>query len=480
VCPRLDETRRDFGDQGATVAVGTLGTFTRNAVAFVRQDSASYYGKPDPRSALWTKPLCMIQSDGTCDAWNRGRPLQLSDNTVVPWRQSTVARSESFGRRVIVYSSNLLPFSEVFIKEQVRSYSRWHAVLAGRNYVPGTSLAGLDTVLIGPSDHLYGRLVPKLYLYFWRSPRATISRAKALSASIIHAHFGPSALEIWPVARALGLPLITTFHGSDINLGREWWESGDGGWAMRFYHPRLLEMAKSPLTHFIAVSEALRRRAIELGIPNHKVTVHYIGTNIDKFIPDVRDKKGPPFRVMFVGRLAEVKGCEYLIRAIALMNQTTDVELVVAGDGPLKNELMRLSVQLGVRAQFLGAIPHDDVVINLRRSHVLSLPSVRLANGMAEGLPMVLVEAQACGVPVIASAIGGTGEAVLDGETGFVIPEKDEYALAQKLDLLMKNNSLLEAMASSARRFAQDRFNIRTCSARLESMYDSICGHPER
>jgi glycosyltransferase involved in cell wall biosynthesis len=141
----------------------------------------------------------------------------------------------------------------------------------------------------------------------------------AVSHPLLHAHFGVDAITAWPVAKALDLPMIVTLHGYDINICRKWWEAGYGGRVMRKYPSRLLDLAKEPRVRFIAVSEAVRRRAMSYGIPAEKLRVHYIGVDTKKFAPGDRSVVERERRVLFVGRLVEKKGYEYLIRASALV-----------------------------------------------------------------------------------------------------------------------------------------------------------------
>ncbi len=135
-----------------------------------------------------------------------------------------------------------------------------------------------------------------------------------------------------------------------------------------------------------------------------------------------------------------VKGTRYLLRAFATVaRRHDDVQLVIIGDGPLKRSLQALAASTGLRerVEFLGARPHAEVLALMRKAAMLVLPGVRTASGREEGLGMVLLEAAATGLPVIASRVGGMPECVLDGRTGFLVPERDAAALAERMGELL-------------------------------------------
>src|SRR5699024_5679577 len=147
------------------------------------------------------------------------------------------------------------------------------------------------------------------------------------------------------------------------------------------------------------------------GIPDEKVTVSYIGVDTQRFQPQGRPVTQRLKRILFVGRMVEKKAPQLLVRAFAQARKNVeDAELVMIGDGPLLEETRALAVHLGAPVTFLGTCPHSEVQKQLHQARVMCLPSVTAENGDAEGLPTVIVEAQACGVPVVTSARGGATE----------------------------------------------------------------------
>ncbi len=123
---------------------------------------------------------------------------------------------------------------------------------------------------------------------------------------------------------------------------------------------------------------------------------------------------------------------------------------------------------------FAGALPQDDIADLMRRATVLAAPSQTAPDGDAEGLPNVVVEAAASSLPVVATPHSGIPEAVIDGETGFLVPEGDTGALAARLSALLGAEDLGRAMGDAARRLAEQRFDHRRQAERLETLYDQL------
>ena len=375
---------------------------------------------------------------------------------------------------VLVYRSNILPQSETFIKEQMLACKRWRAILVGRRLLDQLALDGLQVRLLDTDAR--GKLtsgIRRILHHLGFTPG--LGQLRREQPRLLHAHFGPEAVSAGLLARALRLPMVVTLHGYDINIDRDWWESGNGGAAMQSYPRHLLELAARSDTHFVAVSEAIRARAIAYGIAASKVTTSYIGIDPAKFVPGPVPLPERPMRVLFVGRLVEKKGCKYLLRAMRIVaSRVPGAELVIVGDGPLRSELEKISAALGIGARFRGALSPDRVKAELDQARVLCLPSIRAANGDAEGFGLVLLEAQAAGVPVVSSALGGAREGILDGESGYVFEERDVAFLANSLTDLLIHPDKLTAMGQAARRFVSSRFDIRKCTETLECHYDHL------
>lgn len=377
---------------------------------------------------------------------------------------------------VLVYRGMLLPWSETFIKSQLLALRRWRGILVGNYQLHELALDGANIrVLRGDQSSFLTRFRRKIDLWTSTVPRSITRLLARDNACLLHAHFGVDAIEAFPLARAFNLPMLVTFHGYDINIDRKWWEAGYGGRRMRSYPERLLKLAAQPRVRFIAVSDTIRRRAISFGIPADKISVSYIGIDAASFA-----QSGPPVhqrarRVLFVGRLVEKKGCEYLIKALSRIQLAVpDVSLTIIGDGELREDLQRLSHRLGVWAIFRGAVSNAEVMQELQRTRVLCLPSVRAANGDLEGLPIALLEAQASGVPVVTSTLGGAAEGIDYGVTGLTFDERDVEGLADRLVRLLTDDVTASSMSLAGPRFIASKFDLVRCTERLESLYDMM------
>jgi len=278
---------------------------------------------------------------------------------------------------VLVYRRTLLPLSETFIRDQLIALHRWQAVLVGHYRVRDLPLDGINVQILRAKDrNLWERARWKLCKLLDTVPQAAIDRLRQERASLLHVHFGVDAVEAWPIAKALNLPMLVTLWGYDINIDRHWWEAGHAGRAMRSYPSRLLKLAQEPRVRFIAISEAIRQCAISYGIPEEKIWLCYTGINWRKFAPGGHPIIERERRVLFVARLVEKKGCEYLIKAFAhVQRKVPDASLVIVGDGPLRQQLEGLVQQLGVRAQFRGALSSDEVIQELQMTRVFCLPA---------------------------------------------------------------------------------------------------------
>lgn len=384
------------------------------------------------------------------------------------------ANAGDTGRKVVVFRSNVLAYSETFIREQVLACRRWRAVLLGRQRVAGMALDDVPFRTLYPAapGRLAGKAL-KLLRELGLPPPGLVALLRRQRPDLVHVHFGTDVVEEWPALSRLRVPIVVTLHGYDINTAKRVWRQG--GLASRQYPERLVAIARQPHVHFVAVSDAIRRRALEYGIPGDRLVVRYIGVDTARFQPAGAPVERRTPRVLFVGRFVEKKGARYLLEAfVRVQRDVPAAELVLIGDGPLRDELKRQAAALGLRALFRGSLPPAEVAQELHRSRALCLPSVTAADGDAEGLGMVLLEAQACGVPVVSSARGGAAEALVDGRTGFAFAERDSETLAARLARLLTDAPLAATMGREARELMVAKWNLRACTSALEAHYDDV------
>lgn len=359
---------------------------------------------------------------------------------------------------VAVFRAPLFNASETFVRSHLAALRRYRPLAVG---LVAKGEADLPRFLLSAGERLALTLLGRA--------DGAAARLRAEAPALVHAHFGTDGLLALPLAEKLAVPLVVTLHGHEVSRTRaRMLASGRLSW-MRYalLQQRLIERGGL----FLAVSEAIRRRALAAGFPAERVLTHLNGVDTDVFRPSGAPPE--PGLVLHVGRLVEKKGTAALLDAVA---RTEGARLVIVGDGPLRPSLERRARRLGVEARFTGALPPAEVLGWMQRAWLLAAPSVTAGDGDAEGLPTVLLEAAAAGLPVVATRHSGIPEAVSEGETGLLGPEGDVGLLARNLELLLGSPRMRESLAAAARLRALERFDISRQTGLLEGYYDYLTG----
>ena len=372
-------------------------------------------------------------------------------------------------REIAVFRHNLFRISEPFITQQAQQLRRHKPLYLGRLRF-GAAPAGAESLALQDLGTVWQ--MPRIgWQMITRNPGPYQRLLGNRRPALIHAHFGIEGVYALPLARRLGIPLVTTFHGFDATLSTAALLTSPAWANYPLFRHRLARHGDL----FLCASSFIRERVLAMGFPEARTRTHYIGVDCAAIRPRDPGEETPV--ILHVARLVEVKGTQYLIRAFAaLAERHAAVQLVIVGDGPLQRSLQALAASLGVaeRVRFLGALPHQQVMAWMRRAAMLVLPSVRTATGRVEGLGMVLLEAAATGVPLIGSRIGGIPEGVVDGETGFLAPERDADALARCMTDLLDDPQLRRRMGAEARALVERRFDIHRQTETLEELYDAV------
>ncbi|MBN1125377.1 MAG: glycosyltransferase [Sedimentisphaerales bacterium] len=279
---------------------------------------------------------------------------------------------------------------------------------------------------------------------------------------ILHAHFGPAG-NIGLLVRKLniGRKLVTTFHGYDVtayvrsfgdDVYRELFQCGD---------------------LFTYNSNATGNKLKALGCPQESMVKLPMGINLDRIPFRTRQiKAGEPIHILSVGRLVEMKGREYAIRAVAQVSKRfPDIQYKIIGDGPLREELEHLVTDLGVGdiIRFLGWV--DDATLDqiYQSSDLFLHPSVVDSAGNMEGQGLVLVEAQAYGLSVIATRHNAFYETVIDGVTGFLVEERNVEELVKAMEQCFMESDGIQ-MGTAGRRHAE-QYDINKLNHQLSDIY---------
>jgi len=370
-------------------------------------------------------------------------------------------------KEIGIYRKAFPRSSETFINEQARSLTKYNPV-----FILCTLLDKISFQNVSISQNDYFKVKQVIYL-LTRSPNLFEDLNSLRRLSLIHAHFGPEGAYAMALAERLKVPFLVTFHGYDITISRkEIWKTGPLLYYQLIWHE---EELKKKASVFIAVSNFIRNKLLEKGYPKEKIIQHYIGVDTEKFCPIGRKSKER--YILCVGSHKEKKGIDTLLHAFArVARKYPDILLIQVGAGPITKELHALADEIGIRdrVRFLGAQPHENVLNLMKNAEIFSLPSREAENGDSEALGIVFNEASACAIPIVSTQHGGIPEAVLDGETGFLVPEGNDVALAEKLDTLLADRALGEKMGQRGREFVCKVFDIRKQTVKLEAIYDSI------
>ena len=369
---------------------------------------------------------------------------------------------------ILVYRNTLLARSETFVLSQPEALEHFTPYFVGCNRIDGLSLPEGRSRFINGSGP-FGSLRQSAYRLFGIAP-GLVRELKSLNPVLIHAHFGVDSVAGLILARRLKIPLVVTFHGYDATMKTEY--ARKFSFDYRKYL-RWRPVVQKEAALFVAVSEFIRGKLIEQGFPQEKIAVHYVGVDTSVFAPDPTVARQP--MVLFAGRLVDSKGCDYLIRAMAKVQQVNpEVELVVIGDGPLRGDMEILAASCLKKYRFLGAVSQSEVRYWMTRAKVFSVPSLTTPIGTSEGFGLVFAEAQAMGLPVASFATGGIPEAVAQGVTGFLADECDVQGLAANISLLLTDDSLWQKFSAAASKRVRERFDLREQTVKLEEMYGRL------
>ena len=287
------------------------------------------------------------------------------------------------------------------------------------------------------------------------------------NVKLLHAHFGTTGYFAWPLKKYHRIPLVTSFYGADASRLAERQE-----WLTRY--GRLFADGEQ----FTVTSAQMRNRLIDMGCPAEKITLIGTGVELDVFTYQPRQlpKAGEPVKFLMVARFIEKKGVEYAIKAFAQVHaKHPHTEFRLIGDGPLKPQIERLIADLGVEnsVKLLGFQPTEGFVAETKHCHIVLQPSVTASDGDQEGgAPAAMMEAQAAGLPFISTWHASVHEEVLDGETGFLVPERDVEALADRMTFFVEHPEVWNEMGHKARKHIEQNYSEEIQSRRLAEVYE--------
>jgi len=279
---------------------------------------------------------------------------------------------------------------------------------------------------------------------------------------LVHCQFGVNGL-VGAYLKECGFcdTVVTTFHGSDINN----YPRKHGKNVYRTLY------AKGDL--IITNTNFTKSKVVANGCPESRVRIVPVPLVASEYADVGRDSVEPD-TVLTVGRLVEKKGHRYALEAIAkAMERRPAICYRIVGNGELLDELRERAERLGIagRCEFLGVLTGPKLLEAFATSAVFTLPSVTASNGDMEGQGLVLQEAQICGVPVVSTIHNGIPDGLIDGVTGYLVPEKDPDALADRIAYLLENPEIGARMGDSGKKFVSAGYDIEPVTEKILACY---------
>lgn len=269
-------------------------------------------------------------------------------------------------------------------------------------------------------------------------------------AQAVLAEYGPLGAVIAPACRLAGIPLVVIFHGFDA-YQRDTLERLQRSYAELFTTAAVV----------VVVSEPMRQQLIQLGAPARRIQVNPCGVDPSRFC--AADPAAAPPHFLAIGRFVGKKGPMLTIEAFAQAHQLEpSIRLTMIGTGPLLPDCQKRAAELGLTGviTFAGACTHATVESYLRKVRSVVQHSLRCTSGDQEGTPVALIEAQMSGLPVVSTLHAGIPGVVIDGRTGFLVPEGDISGMAEAMILLARDPQLAAEMGAAGRALALEHHTM--------------------
>jgi colanic acid/amylovoran biosynthesis glycosyltransferase len=284
----------------------------------------------------------------------------------------------------------------------------------------------------------------------------------------VHAHFANHpAVAGLIIHRLTGIPFSFTARGTDVQVDRH-----------------MLKKKVEAADFALAVSSDLKRIMANECDPSLHKKIHVIrgGVDVDRLSPHSRSYSTGPLRILCVARFDEVKGHAFLVEACQILRQRgKSFECRLIGEGPLLRTIKQQIKEagLGKEVQLLGPRSYQEVLDELAETDVVVLPTAPTAVGEHEGMPTVLQEAMACGLPVVSSLVEGITELVDDGLTGILVLPKNAAALADAFQRLKDDSALRQRMGRAGREKIVKKFSLKVNTAKRASLFLKTIGSAE-
>jgi glycosyltransferase involved in cell wall biosynthesis len=373
---------------------------------------------------------------------------------------------------VAVYTQRYLNPTMTFVYRQIKSVmNEFNPIILTPNRIQNLSLF--------PYENIYSKRKNISGILYRRFKKATggfavLSKQQneyfkniliENQAGIIHAHFGPSGIEIEPLARRLNIPLLTSFHGYDASS--------------LLNNPRYISDLKVLFKYaeIIAVSNYMAGKLISVGANPDRLNVVYYGIDVEKF-PFIsrisiakKIEQNNTIKFLQISNFAEKKGHKYTILAFAeLLKNYNYCKLTLTGSGEKLDDSKKLCSELGIskNVYFPGILTPDKVNDAFKEADIFLHHSITAQSGDQEGIPNVIMEAMSTGLPVISTYHAGIPELISDGVNGFLVKEKDINGYVKTMEKALDSS---DELIRNARQTIVQNFNIDNQTKKLCELY---------
>jgi len=300
----------------------------------------------------------------------------------------------------------------------------------------------------------------------------TLRRLMVSKPDLVHAHWSlPQGLTGIICKKVLGVPCITTVHGSDV-------------YGLR--HPFLKAVNAKVIIHSdLCTANSKATAGMARTISARKdIKIVPMGVNPDFFKKSSFNKDALKKRIeidgkviLFVGRLIDLKGVDYLIKAAPkVIKRFPKARILLVGSGPRKDCLVKLTRDLNLENNvvFIEQVPQNELLKYYYLADIFVLPSIVNEEGETEGLGVVLLEAMACEVPVVGSGVGGIPDIIKDHETGLIAGQKDPDSLAEKIIKLLSNDRLRTKLIKNGKKLIEEKYSWDVISDKFLNVYMEV------
>ncbi len=371
-------------------------------------------------------------------------------------------------KKVVHFTQDYLKLTATWIYGQIANNSNYEHVVFAHNVenedkFPVEKIYSLQQNL-NKREKFFNKLSYKLF----KSIPYFQQKIKTVKPDLIHAHFGNIGFKALKLAVSNNIPLVTTFYGYDIGiLGKQ-----------AKYKKRYKKLFRYGAL-FLTEGNNMKKELEKLGCPAEKIKVYHLGVDVEKYNYKERiinyDEKA---RLLFAATLVEKKGLCYAIEAFAkVLKKYPNIEFRIIGEGPEQQNIDTLIDELKVRdkIKISGYVDYAELQNEMLDSHIFIQPSITSSDGNTEGgAPVSLIDAQATGMPIIATFHADIPEVVINNKAGLLSSEKNVDQLAENIIQMLDNKDKWKEYGEYGRNHIIKNYNVKKQGEVLGKIYDEV------